>query len=117
MGDINIKADSVTGEDTGFKPGITKEAISRDKLITTDIQHLPFERVPDSKLAYAADQCLQVVLDRLEEARALFLKVVEAWMLPGCIKPIYDAAWQSRKQIRNYTAGALKYDAMSRDEN
>jgi len=110
MDDKNIKADSITREDIELKASVTKEAISRDKLITDDIQHLPLKRVPESRLAYAADQCLQVILDYSEEARATFFEVVEAYLLPGCFQPMYDVFWQRRGQIRDYTAGALKYD-------
>lgn len=110
MDNTNIKADSIARQDTELKTSITKEAISRDKLITADIQHLPLKRVPESRLAYAADQCLQVVLDRSEEASAAFFKVVEAYMLPACFQPMYNAAYERRGQIRSYVNGTLKYD-------
>ncbi|MFC1958433.1 hypothetical protein ACFLV6_00715 [Chloroflexota bacterium] len=110
MDDINVKAKLITGEDIELKAGINTEAVSRDKLVTSDANYLPLKRIPESRLAYTADQCVQVVLDHSQEARDAFSKVIDAWLLPGCFQPIYSDAWQQRGRIKHYTDNALKYD-------
>ncbi len=56
----------------------------RRKLYPSDANYYPFKRLRQAQLFYAAEACLQVVLDQSECIRALYAKVVNAWGLPDC---------------------------------
>jgi hypothetical protein len=108
MDDVNINNNLFKARDAEPKTEVKPDVISRSKLLTTDIQYFP-RNMPESKLAYAADRCLQVIFDHSEEAKATFFKIVASCSLPGCAQFMSNFIKQHPKQISRFSSSIFKY--------